>query len=31
MKDAIYSNDRALKQFVENIMSGYFPSINFFY
>lgn len=24
MKDAVYNNDRALKQFVEYIMSGYF-------
>lgn len=25
MKDAVYNNDRALNQFVEYIMSGYFP------
>lgn len=24
MKDAVYNNDRALNQFVEYIMSGYF-------
>lgn len=24
MKDAVYNNDRALKQFVEYIISGYF-------
>lgn len=30
MKDAVYNNDRALKQFVEYIMSGYFLFIKVF-
>lgn len=30
MKDAVHNNDRALKQFVEYIMSGYFPKNKFF-